>query len=186
MNTTPTRGAPGGEPPAPAGDPIAHLRARLCEAVRRACPRWLAADADDMVQEAMMRVLDAAGRSGDATAVSPTYLRRAAYSVIVDEIRRRRRRPEDPVDDDDRTVQVRAGQADPERGALASELGIAIGTCLEGLAPARRVAVTLQLQGHSMPEIARLLGWTTRKAEHLFYRGLATLRECLESKGVAP
>jgi RNA polymerase sigma-70 factor (ECF subfamily) len=50
--------------------------------------------------------------------------------------------------------------------------------------PPRRHAVTLSLQGHSVPEIGRLLGWTGKKAENLVYRGMADLRECLEGKGI--
>jgi RNA polymerase sigma-70 factor, ECF subfamily len=48
----------------------------------------------------------------------------------------------------------------------------------------RRHAVTLNLQGHSVPDIGRLLGWTAKKAENLVYRGMADLRSCLSSKGI--
>ena len=48
----------------------------------------------------------------------------------------------------------------------------------------RRLAVTLHLQGHSVPEAARLLDWAVKRTENLVYRGLADLRECLTAKGI--
>src|SRR5688572_31583035 len=44
----------------------------------------------------------------------------------------------------------------------------------------------LHLQGHSVPDIGKLMSWAPKKADNLVYRGLADLRECLVSKGVKP
>src|SRR5687767_8668045 len=68
------------------------LRRDLERAVRRVCPRSLAEEAEDLVQEAFIRLLRA--RKFDSKdAVSAAYLKKVAYSAVVDEIRRRRRRP---------------------------------------------------------------------------------------------
>jgi RNA polymerase sigma-70 factor (ECF subfamily) len=48
------------------------------------------------------------------------------------------------------------------------------------------LAVALHLQGHSVPDIGKLMSWAPKKADNLVYRGLADLRECLVSKGVKP
>ena len=74
--------------------------------------------------------------------------------------------------------------ADPERCAAGREVGRAIRGCLAKLVTPRRLAVTLHLQGHSVPEAAKLLGWGTKRAENLIYRGLVDLRGCLSSAGV--
>ena len=50
----------------------------------------------------------------------------------------------------------------------------------------RRLAVTLHLQGHTVPETARILDWAAKQTENLVYRGLADLRECLMAKGLRP
>ena len=50
----------------------------------------------------------------------------------------------------------------------------------------RRLAVALYLQGHSVPEAAKLLEWGNKRTENLVYRGLADLRECLAKKGLKP
>ena len=48
------------------------------------------------------------------------------------------------------------------------------------------MAVVLHLQGHSVPEAARLLNWGNKRTENLVYRGLADLRNCLALKGLEP
>ena len=65
-------------------------------------------------------------------------------------------------------------------------MGRAIEGCLAGRAEPRRLAVTLHLQAHSVPEAAALLGWEEKRTENLVYRGMAELRRCLEGRGVTP
>jgi RNA polymerase sigma-70 factor (ECF subfamily) len=76
--------------------------------------------------------------------------------------------------------------ADPERSAASREIGEGVEDCLTRLVHDRRLAVTLYLQGHSVPEAARVLDWPAKRTENLVYRGLADLRACLESKGLRP
>ena len=59
------------------------------------------------------------------------------------------------------------------------EIDRGITDCLGRLPQPRRLAVTLFLQGYTVPEAGRLLGWTTKKTEHLVSRGLEGLRGCL-------
>ena len=80
----------------------------------------------------------------------------------------------------ERTVEA----PDPERAAAGRELGAVIQGCLGRLVRPRRLAVTLHLMGHSVPEAARLLGWSVKRLENLVYRGLADLRGCLKTSGV--
>ena len=77
-------------------------------------------------------------------------------------------------------------QADPDRLARSSEIGRSILDCLAGLVRQRRLCTALYLQGHTVPEIGRLLEWTSTRANNLVYRGMADLRACLERKGVTP
>jgi RNA polymerase sigma-70 factor (ECF subfamily) len=77
-----------------------------------------------------------------------------------------------------------AAEPDPERNCAGREIGEAIRDCLGRLVRPRRMAVTLDLQGHRVAEVARLLGWSAKKAENLVYRGLADLRGCLKAKGM--
>lgn len=172
------------------GQGVADLRRQLERAVRRTCPRWLAADADDLVQAALLRVLEIRRKREGEAEFSAFYLRRAAHSAVVDEIRRRRRRAEVPLEAEETGepswplgASGSSGEADPERLSQSRELGRAITECLGRLIRPRRLAVTLHLQGHRIREVGDLLGWDAKKAENLIYRGLADLRDCLEDKG---
>ena len=167
------------------------LRAALARAVRRQCPSWLSDHAEDLVQAALMKVMAAVrGREGDRTLTS-FYLHRVAHSALVDEIRRRQRRREVALvvggsgDEAGTDVEPQAA-GDPEQDAALSELGAAVRNCLLDMGTDRRLAVMLHLQGHSVPDAARLLGWPVKRTENLVYRGLADLRQCLVAKGHTP
>lgn len=151
-------------------------------AVRRTCPAWLASGADDVVQAALLRVLSLC-REG-AEEPPPSYLTKVAYSCLIDEIRRMRRRREVALEEADAAPS--AAGTDPERARMGSELRGALHDCLGELVEARRVAVTLHLQGHSVPEATRILGWPAKTTENRVYRGLADLRRCLSAKGFRP
>ena len=125
-------------------------------------------------------------RSEGSRELGASYLWRVGHSAVIDEIRKHRRRGETPLDDQGAEVDPIDPSPDPEDMAAAVSLGRGIIDCLGSIAAARRQAVTLHLQGHQVPEIARLLGWKVKRAENLVYRGLADLRLCLRRKGLKP
>jgi len=160
---------------------VADLRADISRAIRTVCPRWLADQADDLTQIAISRILDRVRSTNGEMELSPGYLYRTAYSVVIDEIRRRRRRPEIPLESDELAV---SEKGDPERQTFSREVRDAISECLSRLAPSRRRAVTLHLIGHSLEEISALLECRYKDATNLVYRGRSDLRACLRKKGV--
>ena len=167
----------------------AQLHRDLTRAVDRVCPRWMADRADDLVQVALMRVMEIQRKKEGTAEFSPFYLKKAAYSAMIDEIRRLRRRQEVSLvggSDEEETVahDPAAPAPDPERASAGREVGRAIRDCLGRMVAPRRHAVTLNLQGHSVPEVGRLMGWTAKKAENLVYRGMSDLRGCLGEKGI--
>ena len=168
----------------------AQLHRDLVRAVDRVCPRWMADRADDLVQVALMRVMEIQRKKEGTAELSGFYLKKVAYSAMIDEIRRLRRRQEVSLEgggeDEEEAVvyDPAAPTPDPERASAGRQIGRAIRDCLGRMVPPRRHAVTLNLQGHSVPEIGRLLGWTTKKAENLVYRGMSDLRGCLDGKGI--
>ncbi len=169
-------------PPAPGevhADPDAALRARLHEHVARYCPAWLRDEADDIAQKAWLRLRGAPAERGEP---GPALIARVAYCATVDEIRRRRRRREVPLDD----RPAAHPDGDPARAVGAHELRRSIEECLARMLRDRRLAVTLRLLGHSVPDCARLLDWPAKRAENLVLRGLSDLRRCLASKGIEP
>lgn len=162
----------------------------MAQAVRRQCPWWLSDQAQDIAQAALLKVMAAEKNFEGERPLTSFYLYRVAHSALVDEIRRRRRRREvalEVVTDagEDRSIEPTA-RSDPERDASFGELGAAVRDCLVSMKRERRLAVMLHLQGHPVPEAARILGWAVKRTENLVYRGLADLRQCLVGKGHRP
>jgi RNA polymerase sigma-70 factor, ECF subfamily len=169
----------------------AALAAAMARAVRRQCPAWLADHAQDIAQAALAKVMaQERGREGERT-LTAFYIHRVAHSALVDEIRRRKRRPELSLEGGSEESGERpsfepVASGTPEADASFRELGAAVRECLTAVKRERRLAVTLYLQGHTVPETARILGWDAKRAENLVYRGLADLRQCLMGKGHRP
>ncbi len=167
------------------------LTATMARAVRRQCPAWLRDHAQDIAQTALTKVMAAELRGEGTRPLSSFYLYRAAHSALVDEIRLRKRRPEVPLDGtaepDDQGLRFEPqAEGNPESTASFRELGRAVRQWLLSARRDRRLAVTLYLQGHSVPEAARILGWDAKRTENLVYRGLADLRQCLRGLGHSP
>ena len=166
------------------------LRETLERAVTRVCPPWMAAHRDDLVQAAMLKLLEMQKREGERV-FPASYLRKVAYAVLVDEIRRLRRRSEvsltEGADGTPNVPEQSADEPNPEHRAHGKKVGQGIADCLrEHVKVERRQALVLYLQGYSVPDAARLLGWSAKKTENLVYRGMADLRRCLEGKGLRP
>jgi len=130
----------------------------------------------------------AAERTRETIRALPTsYVVKAITSAALDLVRRRRshgaRQSVSLVD-----APEESGLLVDATGPLqveAAELASAVGRCLAGMLPTRRVVVQLHLAGHERAEIARLLGWSEAKVRNLTYRGLADLREALQAAGIS-
>ena len=150
--------------------------AELRRAVRQVCPRDLESAREDLLQAALLRVLEAErGREQVRTA---SYLWKVAWSAVVDEVRRLRRRPQVVLEEDHHEVHACAPQP---------QLAVALRDCLARLGVEhRRAALVLHLHGFSAAEAARMLGRQLKQVQNATYRGLADLRRCLSSKGHTP
>jgi RNA polymerase sigma-70 factor (ECF subfamily) len=169
-----------------AEEDTARLRGQLARAVARVCPSWLSAQAEDIVQTALIRVVEIlAAREGDG-GLNSSYLWKVAYTATVDEIRRLRRRREVTLEEGDVESTMLSPHPGPEQAQAGGEIAHFLHDCLRRLVEPRRLAVVLHLQGHTGPEAARLLGWSEKRVENLIYRGLADLRLCLRAKGLRP
>jgi len=164
------------------------LRHDLARAVARLCPKWLSNERDDLVQTAVMRVMQTVARRAVDREGNPpipsSYLHKTAYSALVDEIRRKQRRRETALETG--TIELAASAENPERTMASRQIGQGVRTCLTQLKHERRLAVSLYLQGHNVRRAALILEWSDKRTENLVFRGLADLRKCLMSKGLRP
>ncbi len=165
------------------------LRERLRRAVLAVRPGWLASEVDDLIQLAMIRILNLARKSEEEQRFNASYLKKVAYSVLVDSIRRKRRRPEVSLleeSDESPAAEPASANPGPESSTEAREIRDGIRHCLLTLSDHRRRAVTLHLQGHTVKEVAKVMSWDEKRAENLVFRGLGNLRDCLRKKGLEP
>ena len=161
-----------------------HLQDVLSRAVRSVCPSWLAERREDIVQNAIVRIVRKWNETEEPETLGTSYLWRVAHSAVMDEIRHRRRHPEDAwgIPPESPTAE----EDSPERRRAAAELRDAIQDGLRSLPEDRRRAVALFLLGHSLKESAALLGWTAKRVDNQRYQGLAALRCFLGEQGYEP
>jgi RNA polymerase sigma-70 factor (ECF subfamily) len=176
-----------GAAPSPQSDAeLARIRTVLAAAVAKVCPRRLSHLREDLVQAAMIRVIESQRRTEQPGIRTASYLWKVAYTAMVDEMRRVDRRKEVSMEDrgsDGPSGEVLAGSTG---GESLQHLGIEIRDCISRLIEPRRASVVLHLYGFQAEEAARSLGWNLKRVRNLTYRGLADLRRCLESKGLKP
>ncbi len=152
--------------------------------VRAACGPAMQAQADDIAQTVMVRVVARLRDDPQRVPRTASYLWKMAHHAVIDEIRRRRRRPQTEPSEDAPTLV--ASDGDPERATDGVQIGAAINECVLALPDERQTVVTLFLQGHGVAESSRIVGWPRKRVENLAYRGLAAVRKCLQRKGVTP
>ncbi|MEP7066681.1 MAG: sigma-70 family RNA polymerase sigma factor [Gemmatimonadota bacterium] len=140
-------------------------------------------DLDELLQELRVRFWRA--RKDGPRALSAGYVRRTAISAALDIIRRRRVDRNVSIDDDQRGApSLAALGAGPAELLDQGELAQRVARAVDGLAPPRRAAVRMYLDGYRREEIARLLRWSDAKTRNLLYRGLADLRAVLLAQGI--
>lgn len=128
-----------------------------------------AADAEDAVQEAFLKILDSAERY-QPTASFRTYLFRVITRLCLDQARRKRVRRHQQL------PELAAACASPDGASLLDERAAAVREALDALSPPQKMAVILRYYENSdYREIAAALDTTPKAAERLLARARATL-----------
>jgi RNA polymerase sigma-70 factor (ECF subfamily) len=133
-------------------------------------------DAEDAVQDAFLRLLDAAGRYRPSAAFK-TYFHRIITRLCLDRARKRQPIYMEDVPD----------TADPGRSAddriVQAEIVAAVRTALDALPPNQRMAVVLHYyEDLGYREIASAMETTPKAVERLLARGREGLRSILKSR----
>jgi RNA polymerase sigma factor (sigma-70 family) len=160
------------------------LQRILRNAVARVCPRELDSEREDLVQTAMLRILERSAGGENSEIRSTSYLVKVAFHTMVDVMRRSNRRRAAGIEE---IEGPRSGlAAEVSLPAARPEVSPALRACLAGLVSSRRHAVTLYLQGFTAREAARTLRLEEKAIRNLIFRGIHDLRRCLLEKGVSP
>ncbi|GHE93573.1 RNA polymerase sigma subunit ECF family protein [Aliiroseovarius zhejiangensis] len=164
------------------GDPMAAelLTRRLAPRVLGFAARLLGGDraeAEDVTQEAMLRLWKIAPdwRSGEAKVT--TWLFRVVTNLCTDRLRKRRTVDIDLIDD----------PADQAPGAvetlIQADRAAALQAALMGLPDRQRIAVTLRhIEGETNPDIAQIMQISVEAVESLTARGKKALAAALAGK----
>ncbi|MCK8484852.1 RNA polymerase sigma factor [Aliiroseovarius sp. S2029] len=164
------------------GDPMAAelLTRRLAPRVLGFAARLLGGDraeAEDVTQEAMLRLWKIAPdwRSGEAKVT--TWLFRVVTNLCTDRLRKRRTVDIDTIDD----------PADQAPGAvetlIQADRAAALQAALMGLPDRQRIAVTLRhIEGETNPDIAQIMQISVEAVESLTARGKKALAAALAGK----
>lgn len=136
------------------------------------------ADADDVVQEALLRSYRAIG-TFDARASLPTWLHRIAINCALDLIDSRKRRG--GTTGDDSLLQLPSPDATPDRIAHGNEVQRAVAVALEALSRNERTAFVLRhYEGMPLEEIGKVLGTRMNATKNTVFRAVRKLREQLQ------
>lgn len=152
------------------------LATRLVPLAYRVAQRMLgdAAEAEDVAQEAMLRLWRAAPGWQPGAAKVSTWLYRVVVNLATDRLRRRRALPLDAVPEPE------DGRPGVEAGMIAADRASALDAALLALPERQREAVVLRhLEGLANPEIAVIMGIGVEAVESLIARGKRGLAQSL-------
>jgi RNA polymerase sigma factor (sigma-70 family) len=145
------------------------------------CP-LSSADTEDLLQEIRLRIFKALRDRREKINFLDAYAKKVVLTVFLNEAKKLGRR---------RGLIEAAGHAGspmgaPESAGQLSEdlLEEEVAKAMAALGGSKRRAIELRLEGFTFAEIARLNGWSLRKACGVCYRGLAELRARLAEGGI--
>jgi RNA polymerase sigma-70 factor, ECF subfamily len=142
-------------------------------------------DAEDVVQEAFLKVYKQLGRF-ESRANFGTWLHRIAVNCSIDLIRSRPHREagHDAPDLEQFGASVEPGdgtRVSPERLMLSTEVQERISSAMSALSAMERAAFTLRhFEGRSIDEISLSLGLKTNATKHSIFRAVRKMRSALE------
>ena len=163
------------------GDTLRLLADRHAEIPWRIAYRMLAdpTEAEDVAQEALLRLWQYADRWQAGGSGVAAWLTRVATNACLDRIRRRRFVSADAVPEraDDGLLADEAIEQNEVRAAVAA--------CIDALPDRQRAAVILTYYEEQQNKMAAdILAMQIKAFESLLFRARASLRDCVEGKGV--
>jgi len=133
------------------------------------------ADADDLLQETLMRIARGLPQLEESTAVR-SWAFRIASNVAIDHIRKNKQASlVEFGDDEDRD------DTDEEDRLILDEMNSCVREVIDGLPPDHRAAIVLfNLEGRSVAETAEVLGISVGATKVRIHRAKARLQEALD------
>jgi RNA polymerase sigma-70 factor (ECF subfamily) len=138
------------------------------------------AEAEDVAQEAMVRLWRIAGQWRSGEAQLSTWLYRVTLNLCTDRQRSARRRPTEALD---LVAEPADARADTEAALMQRERAAALEAALATLPDRQRQAVVLRhIEGLTNPEISQIMGVGVEAVESLTARGKRALTAALADR----
>lgn len=137
------------------------------------------AEAEDIAQEAMLRLWDHADRWKPGSSGVAAWLSRVAMNLCFDRLRRRKFASDEEVPEKSDEGPLADARIEEE------EKRVAVVDCITALPPRQRASIVLTYY-EELPnkEAAEMLDMRLKAFESLLFRARASLRGCVEGKGV--
>ena len=140
-------------------------------------------DPADVEQEVRIRLWKAIERDRSG-AFHASYVQRVVASTVIDALRRAQVRAAEPLpDEEDSAAAIIEEGVGPEQSAGDEARMDGLRRCLAEIPERRRLPITMHLQGHSLQEIADVVGVSAEAARKLVSRGLDVLKARLNELG---
>lgn len=143
-----------------------------------------ASEADDAVQDALIRLWQQASKFDPGKAALSTWLYRIVVNRCIDARRRRFRWPWSPIDE---AEEMASDDVAADRVLAGTETLRSVAGHLAGLPPRQRMALMLATVGdRTAEEIAALLGVSRAAAEQLIARARRSIRAAMREASDGP
>lgn len=145
-------------------------------------------DLFDIEQEVKIKIWNIL-KKGKKVENFPSYIKKIAYTVTVDELRKMRK--QNPTTEPANLKNLylfsnlyltRKKSDSPELLLEDMELRSSLATLINSLGEKRKQVLRLYLAGMSVEEICEFFNWDKTKVRHLLYRGIDDLKERIKSR----
>ncbi|MFQ6081913.1 MAG: RNA polymerase sigma factor [Candidatus Aminicenantia bacterium] len=143
-------------------------------------------DLEDIEQEVKIKIWKFIAK-GKKVEKLPSYIKRVAYTVTVDELRKvRKQMPPRELDELKMIYSIfnllvmEKKINSPESILEKKELKLSIKEAIDSLVENRKQVLRLYMKGMSIEEICDFLKWDKVKVRHLLYRGIDDIKEKLK------
>lgn len=155
-----------------------YLSSQLCSLGYKGC----ATETEDLLQEIRIRVWKTFMNKGKNIRHPKAYIKKIVFSVFINEINRQKKEKRVlQLAEDDLNRNSETNSDCPLPHGLLNDI---LMTSLGMLRKTTRHVIKLHFEGLSLPEIARLNGWSYKKACNVYYRGIEELKGKLLEKGI--
>jgi len=169
-------------PPSAPQKPVEQLLGELRPRLHRYCARMTGSviDGEDVVQETMLKAMEAAPAAG-SIANPEGWLFRIAHHAALDFLRRRTREEARHADEDPEMIAAARNQVEDRQIAAAS-----LRTFMRLPAAQRSSVILSDVLGHSLQEVCEIVGGSVPAAKAALQRGRARLRVLAAEDDDAP